>query len=131
MTVTFDSRTEAKQFASLAVHYAKIPGRGFCSWAAIGNRTRIEGSTNPSVNRYTIAASVLCGMSLVRGRDCRYRLQRASYTYFFRKSTVVLLLFRCGATLFEIMDQEALLVTLFFSFMLAAGIGFYLARFFF
>lgn len=25
-------------------------------WAAIGNRTRIRGSTNPCVNRYTIVA---------------------------------------------------------------------------
>lgn len=30
-----------------------------------------------------------------------------------------------------IMDQEALLVTLFFTFMLGAGIGFYLAKFLF
>jgi hypothetical protein len=29
------------------------------------------------------------------------------------------------------MDQEPLLVTLFFTFMIGAGFGFYLARFFF
>ena len=33
-----------------------------------------------------------------------------------------------GATLYERMDHESLLVTLFFTFMLGAGVGFYLAK---
>jgi hypothetical protein len=40
MAPPFDSRTEAKQFASLAALYAKIPERGFCFKGAVVEEVR-------------------------------------------------------------------------------------------
>ena len=53
------------------------------------------------------------------------------YTYFLTKSREgVLSLVTAGAKL-KIMEQEALLISLFFTFALGAGIGYYIARFLF
>jgi hypothetical protein len=55
-----------------------------------------------------------------------------SYTYFCWKSLEFVCVCFGGVVHFKvIMDQEALMVTLFFTFMLGAGVGFYLTRFLF
>jgi hypothetical protein len=51
---SFDSQTQVKQFTCLAPQFKKRPEGRFLNWGATGNRTQIEGSTNLSVNRYTI-----------------------------------------------------------------------------
>ncbi|MDQ5971180.1 MAG: hypothetical protein QG566_126 [Patescibacteria group bacterium] len=53
MEKSFDSQAHVKQFTCLAPQLKKTLS-GFFNWGATGNRTQIEGSTNLSVNRYTI-----------------------------------------------------------------------------
>lgn len=43
-----------KQFTYLVPQYKKPSNESFLYWGTTGNRTQIEGSTNLSVNRYTI-----------------------------------------------------------------------------
>lgn len=59
IAVLFDSRTEAKQFASLVAQNTKTPEGVSVFWATTGNRTRITGTTNRSNDRYTIVAILL------------------------------------------------------------------------
>ncbi len=54
MLKVFDSQTKDTQVSFLAPQFKKRPEGRFLNWGATGNRTQIEGSTNLSVNRYTI-----------------------------------------------------------------------------
>ena len=96
--------------------------------AAIGNRTRIEGSTNLSVNRYTIAAIFyVCWWAAV-GRPPTHVPQLYQ---FLEKSRVFLQTSHYKDILYTIysMDQETLIVGIFFIGMIGAGLGFYLTKF--
>lgn len=111
MIPSFDSQTKAKQFAFLVAQYAKIPGRGFCFWATTGNRTRISGTTNRRNDRYTIVA-IYSDLVI----ECAYL-----YLFLKEKSSIIK----------SNMDDEARKLATLILFILGAGVGFYLARFFF